>query len=140
MKKYLSSLLFLLVSVILIGTSCKKDGSYPSQPEPPSIITKVRFILYTADDFSADNNTIVFKPFIQNSKHETIWDSAFAPMKIKDVPDKIHSIVFDKEVGLNSADILGVGFNYDEINIGRSWKTDTCKTGQSLKVLEFSFH
>jgi len=127
------------VVVLLIVTmeSCKK--TYPSSDgENPGTGRKVLFQLYTDKDFSAETSIIKFSIFIRNAR-TTFFDSSFAPMQIKDIPDAAHKIVIEKTVfGTGNAD-LAAGFNYEIQNVGNSWYIDTSRAGNVLKVIDYAF-
>jgi len=127
----------IVVLLIVTMESCKK--TYPSSDgENPGTGRKVLFQLYTDKDFSAETSVIKFSIFIRNAR-TTFFDSSFAPMQIKDIPDAAHKIVIEKTVfGTGNAD-LAAGFNYEIQNVGNSWYIDTSRAGNVLKVIDYAF-
>jgi hypothetical protein len=68
-----------------------------------------------------------------------LFDSAFTPIQIKDIPDPAHKIVVEKKVvGYDGAD-LTAGFVYEIENVGSSWHIDTSSAGNPLKVIDYNF-
>ena len=130
---------FISIVVLLIVTmeSCKK--TYPSSGgEDPGTGRKVLFQLYTDKDFSTETSVIKFSIFIRNAR-TTFFDSSFASMQIKDIPDAAHKIVIEKTVfGTGNSD-LAAGFNYEIQNVGNSWYIDTSRAGNVLKVIDYAF-
>jgi len=128
--KHLATLSALLLFVV----SCKKD-----QPNvkinPPR---KVRYELFTNEDFSDDTKNILFSIIMRTGQH-TIFDSPLAAMKIKEIPDSNHRIIIEKLVPDNDTATLVVGFNYQIENVGSSWFLDTFRTGNTFKLLRYSF-
>ena len=136
----------LLLPLCITIASCKKDGSSYS-PMPYGSGRTVRFMLYTDQDFSNDNSVIHFSVFIKKGSvyvfdttgSNLLFDSAFAPMQIKDIPDPAHKIVVEKKVvGFDDAD-LTAGFIYTIENVGNSWHIDTSSAGNPLKVIDYNF-
>jgi len=127
----------IVVLLIVTMESCKK--TYPSSDgENPGTGRKVLFQLYTDKDFSAETSVIKFSIFIRNAR-TTFFDSSFASMQIKDIPDAAHKIVIEKTVfGTGNAD-LAAGFNYEIQNVGNSWYIDTSRAGNVLKVIDYAF-
>jgi hypothetical protein len=128
--KHLATLSALLLFVV----SCKKD-----QPNvkinPPR---KVRYELFTNEDFSTDQKNILFSIFIRKGQ-KTIFDSPLSAMKIKDIPDSIHRIIIEKLAPDNDTATLIVGFNYQIENVGNSWFLDTFSSGNTFKLLRYPF-
>jgi len=128
--KHLATLSALLLFVV----SCKKD-----QPNvkinPPR---KVRYELFTNEDFSTDQKNILFSIFMRKGQ-KTIFDSPLSAMKIKDIPDSIHRIIIEKLAPDNDTATLIVGFNYQIENVGNSWFLDTFSSGNSFKLLRYPF-
>lgn len=128
---------FAVITLTLVGSSCKKYASGP--PVFPTNDRKIRFELYTNQDFSGNTSIINFSIFIR-TQNQTLLDSALASMEIKDIPDAAHKLAFEKTVsGYNNAD-LAAGFDYTIQNVGSSWYTDTSKAGTALKVIDYDFH
>ena len=120
--------------LLLIVVSCKKDQPN-AKANPPR---KVRYELYTNEDFSGDQKNILFSIFIRSGQ-KTIFDSPLAAMKIKDIPDSNHKIIIEKLAPDNDTATLVVGFNYQIENVGFSWFLDTFPAGDSVKVLRYPF-
>lgn len=99
---------------------------------------KFRFQLYTNENYSEDNAVIHFSIFIRNHAR-TIFDSALAPMRIKDIPDSTHKLLFEKTVLESNTSDLAAGFNYDIEFVGRSWYLDTSNAGNAFKIIDFAF-
>jgi hypothetical protein len=120
--------------VVVAFAACRKD--HPTPPNPPRTI---QYQLYTDQDFSTDLHTITFRLTI-HGRNNVLFDSALAPMLIKDVPNKAHQLVFQKLVppGFDK-DTLVVGFVYDIQDVGESWLLDTCAPGQRLKIVDYDF-
>lgn len=133
MKVY--SLLSVFGAALLLFASCDDHGKEVS----PSPVRKVQFSLYTDKDFSNDNGLVTFKASIQNDKNQTLWDSTFAPMKLKDIPKAAQKIVVEKAVPGNVSSPLKVGFYYSIENIGNSWYVDRFEAGETLKKIDFNF-
>lgn len=123
------------VAVMCIVFSCTKDHSNPVKNKP---VRKVHYELFTKEDFSDDQHDIQFNLFMRDDRR-TIFDSALAIMKIKDIPDSLHRLVFDKVVPGNNQEKLVVGFTYHIVNVGFSWFLDDYLKGDTLKVIKYSF-
>ena len=124
--------------MLFAGMSCnKKRGD--ELPINPGVPRKVQFILYTDKNDSSDNHLVVFKPTIENAAHQVLWDSALAPIAIKNIPDPDHKLFIEKEVPGNDPSLLKVGFYYSIEGVGNSWHLDSFNVGQTLKILEFNF-
>src|ERR1700760_2791906 len=93
MKRHLS--LTTITAVTIAVAACKKDHQ---TPPPPLVHTTVQYQLYTEQDFSTDTHPITFRLFMRTTAGNVLFDSALAPMLIKDVPNKAHMLVFRKEV------------------------------------------
>ena len=126
----------LSLSVILIGTSCKKQTDVPGNT---GVLRKVQFSLYTDKDFSGNNGIITFKLSIQNSSSQVLWDSVLAPMQIKDIPGLAHKLVVEKQVPGNDNSLLKAGFFYTIENVGNSWHLDAFNAGETFKIVDFNF-
>ncbi|MEO5593875.1 MAG: hypothetical protein ABIR15_23515 [Chitinophagaceae bacterium] len=134
--KVLLTILVLSLSVILIGTSCKKQSVTPGNT---GVLRKVQFSLYTDKDFSGNNGIITFKLSMQNSSGQVLWDSLLAPVQIKDIPGLAHKLVVEKQVPGNDNSLLKVGFFYTIENVGNSWHLDAFNAGETFKIVEFNF-
>ncbi len=126
---------FIILPVLLLMVvSCKKD-----QPnEKTNTPRKVRYELFTKEDFSDDQKNILFSIFIRNGQ-KTIFDSPLATMKIKDIPDSNHKIIIEKIVPDGATSTLAVGFDYTIENVGMSWHLDTFPLKDTFKLLSFPF-
>jgi hypothetical protein len=120
--------------LLLIAVSCKKDQPN-AKTSPPR---KIRYELYTNEDFSNDQKNIFFSIFMRNGQR-VIFDSPLATMKIKDIPDSNHRIVIEKLAPDNDTSTLVVGFNYQIENVGFSWYLETFPAGDTIKVLSYPF-
>lgn len=132
MKTY-SAFIVLVFTIVLLETSCKKDSLSTTQNSGRTI----KFLLYTEKDFSNYNKNITFSLFIRNST-KTLFDSTLSPMKVKDIPNFTSKLIIEKNIPNDGSD-LGVGFIYTIENVGISWHVDTCKAGQTFKIVDFSF-
>ncbi|HET7002946.1 MAG TPA: hypothetical protein VFI33_16585 [Puia sp.] len=126
--------LTILAVLFLIVVSCKKDQT-GAKTNPPR---KVRYELFTNEDFSTDQKNILFSIFIRSGQ-KTIFDSPLAAMKIKDIPDSNHKIIIEKLAPDNDTATLVVGFNYQIENVGNSWFLDTFSAGNTFKLLRYPF-
>jgi hypothetical protein len=124
----------ILPVLLLIAVSCKKDQPN-GNTNPPR---KVRYELYTNEDFSDDQKNILFSIFMRRGQ-KTIFDSPLATIKIKDIPDSNHRIIIEKLAPDNDTSALVVGFNYQIENVGNSWFLDTFSAGNTFKLLRFPF-
>ena len=136
--KSLSIISILCGSIILIGTSCKKQITYNALSSSKNL-RKVQFVLYTDKDFSSDNNTITFKVSIKKSGNQVLWDSTLTPMKIKDIPNTAHKIIIEKAIPGNDPSLLKVGFYYSIKDVGNSWYLNAFNVGETFKVVDFNF-
>jgi hypothetical protein len=136
MNKFFIRILAMLTVVVILG-SCKKNYSsavtmYPGNDR------KIRFQLYTNQDFSGNTSVINFSLFIRNV-NRTIFDSSLASMQIKDIPDAAHKLVIEKSVPGNDNSDLAAGFRYDIHDVGNSSYVDTSKAGNTFKIIDFAF-
>ncbi|HMK19615.1 MAG TPA: hypothetical protein VK492_15540 [Chitinophagaceae bacterium] len=137
MKKNIA-LSILIVSVIMIGTSCKKytSGYMHGNPIVPRL---VQFVLFSNNELSNDNNTVTFTLAIKKPNGDVLWDSVLAPMKIKDIPTLDHPVFAEKYVPGNDPSLLKVGFFYTIDNVGNSSFTVPFEPGETLKKVGFNF-
>ena len=137
MKKK-SALSILIVSIILIGTSCKK---YTSEyiPINPIVPRLVQFVLFTNSELSNDNSTVTFTLAIKKPTGEVLWNSILAPIKLKDIPGLDHPLFIEKYVPGNDTSLLKVGFFYAIDNVGNSSFTVPFEPGETLKKVGFNF-
>ena len=136
--KYLSIISILCGSIILFGTSCKKQITDEGL-EKRINLRKIEFVLYTDKDFSNDNHTIIFKVSIKKSTNQVLWDSTLASMKIKDIPGPAHKLIVNKLVPGNDPSLLKVGFYYTIKDVGNSWYLSAFNIGETFKVVDFIF-
>jgi hypothetical protein len=124
----------ILFALSILTASCSKD-------QPPVISgtpRKVRYELFTREDFSDNHKNIQFSVFMRKGQ-KTIFDSLLSSMKISDIPDSNHKIIIEKWVPDNNDSTLVVGFNYEIENVGMSWYLDSFSAKENLKVLSYSF-
>lgn len=118
--------------------SCKKDK--PAQPIPSSTKT-IRFVLYTNEDLSTDEDTVSFAVTVRNNTGKitsrTIFDSTLATRKFKDISGPQNKLVFEKKVP-DDGSVLSVGFIYTS-RFGVGSHFDTVSTNEKLKVFEYPF-
>jgi hypothetical protein len=124
----------LFLILLFITASCKKDQA-DAKTNPSR---KVRYELYTNEDFSDDQKNIFFSVFIRNGQ-KTIFDSPLAAMRIKDIPDSNHRIIIEKIAPENETSTLVVGFNYQIETVGYSWYLDTFPATDTFKLIRYSF-
>jgi hypothetical protein len=128
----------LIISVIMIGTSCKKyESNY--MPVNPSVSRLVQFVLFSNSELTNDNSTITFTLAIKKTNGNVLWDSVLAPIKIKDIPSLDHSLFVEKFVPGNDPSLLKVGFFYTIDNVGNSSFTVPFEPGETLKKVGFNF-
>ena len=126
--------IFAAIAVVFVLASCKKYSS--GNMIYPAAERKIRFELYTNQDFSGDASVINFSIFIRNS-NRTLFDSTLASMRIQDIPDALHKIVIEKTVNDNYD--LAAGFRYEIHDVGTSAFIDTSKAGNPFKIIDYSF-
>jgi hypothetical protein len=134
------SYILIAAALTIIAVSCKKDhpDTGGSHNTPPA--RKVRYELFTKEDFSDDSLDITFTLFMEDRNTDIrIFDSALATMKISEIPDSLHKIVVEKLVPGNDTATLVVGFDYYIHNVGYSWYLDTFPSLDTLKLLRYSF-
>jgi hypothetical protein len=136
MKKHPVALLGLLgIALSLVVISCKK---HTQTPGPRTI----RYILYTKQDFSDDDDTIRFRVHIHSTgtTGRNLLDSFIAPMRISQIPDSLHAIVIDKTVpaGFEQQKLV-IGWVYDIDNVGESWYLDSLVPGENHKTVKYDF-
>jgi hypothetical protein len=133
-----SSGIFRLCILMMIVISCKKSNT-GDLPKNPPVHRTIQFRLYTNKDVSNDQHNISFSLFIENSKHEVLWDSTLAPMKEKDIPGFEGKIVVQKLVPNDDNSLLKVGFHYIIQDVGYASHDEPDIPGQSFKVVDFNF-
>ena len=131
MKNFIS-LSLLLCLLIFSFISCEKNVSPATSPR------KIRFVLYTEEDFSSDNSNITFSLFIRNNT-KTLFDSTLSTIKVKDIPNEANKLIFEKQVPNDDGSVLTAGFYYTIENVGLSWYLDTCSASTSFKTINYSF-
>ena len=125
-----------LIVLVVCFSACKKNSNTVADVQ---VAREVKFVFYTDKDFSGDNEDILFSVFIEDQSNNLIWDSAIAPMKVKEIPTQANSIVIDKTVQANLQSELRVGFRYTLPNVGDSWHIDTSSAGSVFKLVEYNF-
>jgi len=135
--KHLLANLTLVFSILAITGACTKDHSKPNPPANPT--RTIRYTLYTTKDFTDDDDTITFTLRI-TSHTSPFFDSVLKPMRISEIPDKPHSLAFDRVVpAALGNDTALVGFVYEIQHVGVGGQLDTCAPGQALKHVELNF-
>ena len=134
----LSLTVFSIFTAVCILISCKKQKL--QKPIAPSTQT-VRFILYTNEDLSNDDDTVSFALTIRNNAgtiySRTIFDSTLATRRFKDIPGPSNKLIFEKTVP-NDGSVLKVGFIYtDSFGVGSHF--DTVSANEKLKIFEYPF-
>src|SRR5215217_958190 len=110
MKIY-ASLIIVVFTIMMTATSCKKVSPVIYPPRT------IKYLLYTEQNFSEDNHNITFSVSIRTHS-KVLFDSTFATMKIKDIPDTLHKIIVEKKVPNDDGSELAVGFRYSIENVG----------------------
>jgi len=136
MKKHpLAVLGCFAIAFSLVLFSCKKHTQTPSP-------RTIRYILYTKQDFSDDDDTIRFRVHMHSTgiTGRNLLDSFIAPMRISQIPDSMHAIVIDKNVpaGYENQKLV-VGWVYDIDNVGESWFLDSLVPGENHKTVVYDF-
>lgn len=129
-------LTFTITVSLLIFAACTKDHYPEHQDKFP--LRKVRFELYTTEDFSGDKLNIQFSLHMHNN-NRAIYDSSFTTMRVEEIPDSLHRIIIEKFVPGNDTSTLVVGFTYHIQNVGYSWYLEEFPARDSFKVLRYSF-
>jgi hypothetical protein len=124
-----------MIFLIIIVASCKKQNDKRNHHFPRT----VKFLLYTDQNFSHENNIISFTAFIESPVNRIIWDTVLPPMKISDIPDQAHQLTFQKTVFTENSSLMKVGYRYSIEDVGHSWYIDSSSPGQTLKVVDFNF-
>lgn len=132
MKK-ISTLPVLALAIAISVISCKKGN----QPVKPNYGRTVKFKLYTNEDFSDDEHNITFSIFIKDGERH-LFDSTYATIKVKDIPNAAHAIIAEKKV-YNDDSQLTVGFIYEIEDVGVSWHIDTLAAGTPGKLVDYAF-
>ncbi len=128
----------LIAGSVIFATilGCKKHNATP--PPPPT--RTIQYQLYTTQDFSTVKDSITFQLSMRDGA-TVIFDSTLAPMRISEIPDNAHQILFKKPVpaGHEKSDLV-VGFLYEIKDIGSSWFLDSSKAGSTIKIIDYNFH
>jgi hypothetical protein len=125
------------VAAICFAIACRKDNSSANNAKIPPT-RKVRFELFTAQDFSDQPERITFSLYMANDDRR-IFDSAISPMRVEDIPDSLHRIIIEHEVPGNDTSTLVVGWLYHIDNVGYSWYLDSFPAADSFKLVRYSF-
>jgi len=133
-----TALTILIVSIIMLGTSCKKYTS-DYMPIDPTVPRLVQFLLFTNSESSNDNSIVTFTVAIKKTNGDVLWDSVLAPIKVKDIPGIDDSLFVEKYVPGNDPSLLKVGFFYTIENVGNSSFTVPFEPGETLKKVGFNF-
>lgn len=135
MKKY--ALVSCLAGLLLLTGSCtKNDDNQYCMPDTP--VRKVRYELFTDQDFSGLQELITFHVNMQLGDR-AIFDSALAPMRVEDIPDSSHRIIIEKQVPDDVTETLAVGFTYAIDEVGNAVFREPFPAGDTLKIVRFSF-
>src|SRR3954447_24142582 len=110
-----------LLSLVLSFSSCNKDGDKPNNNK---VERKIKYVLYTNEDFSDDEHNITFSVFARDN-NRTLLDSAISTMKVKEVPSAANKIVIEKTLTTEASTALLAGFVYEIDGVGVSWHLDS---------------
>jgi len=132
-KNTVPALLF--VVTILVTGSCKKGY----EPQLPPVTRQIQFELFTSHDFSKENDSISFTVFIAHQGNQPVWDSALAPMTLKDIPHLPQKWVVQKTLTGDTA-VLKAGFRYEIKNVGHAGISDTLSAATHFKIISFDFN
>ena len=122
----------------IIIASCRKDHNPLCDTHKPAPIRKVRYELFTKENFADDQHNITFNLFMRNDRRNLL-DSPLATMKISAIPDSLHRIIIEKPVPGNDTSTLVVGFTYYIENVGYSWYLDSFPATDTFKLIRYSF-
>ena len=132
--KQLNTILICICTILTLA-SCKKSVILT----PADQSRKIRYVLYTDQDFSTDNNNIVFTLFIKKTNGQVLWDTVLTAMKVKDIPNSTHKFIIEHAVPGKDNSTLKVGFDYTIENVGNSWFFDAINEGETFKEIIFNF-
>lgn len=124
----------IVLLVMMAAASCRKENHRPAPPRT------VRYVIYTDQDFHDDNHNITFELRIHQMSGRNLFDSSIATMKVSEIPDKAHALVFDKTVPAgheNETLQLGI-IDYLE-DVGYYWKIDTLGANEQHHTIEWNF-
>lgn len=129
--------LTLVVSVILIGTACKKhDNDIADCVSSPK---KIQFILYTDKDFSQQTGNISFVLSVRTSRNQVIWDTLLPPMQLNDIPTYRNRLVIEKIITSYDPPVVRAGYLYYIEDVGLSWYWDKVNPCETFKTVQFNF-
>ena len=126
------------IALLLIAGSCRKSEPPYGEHTGNAPIRKVRFELFTNENFSGDKKTIHFNLYMR-AIQRSVFDSALATMKIEEIPDSLHKMVIERAVPYNDTATLAVGFTYAIDGVGVSWYQELFPAGDTIKLLKFPF-
>ena len=124
-----------LLSLLLSFSSCDKNGE---QPGNNKVERKIKYVLYTNEDFGDDDHNITFSLFARDHTR-TLLDSAISTMKVKEIPSAANKIVIEKTLVTDALSDLVAGFTYKIEGVGESWNLDSIPAGQNNKTIEYAF-
>jgi hypothetical protein len=134
MNRYMLMVVVLL-SLVLSFSSCDKNGE---QPGNNKVERKIKYVLYTNEDFSDDEHNITFSVFARDG-NRTLLDSAISTMKVKQIPSVANKIVVEKTLVTDASTHLVAGFTYRIEGVGESWFLDSIPAGLNNKTIEYAF-
>jgi len=135
----LKTFFILTIAGVFAIASCNKYQIYPPGTNPVTYPQrKVRFELFTNENFAGDKGNIQFTIHMGTAPRP-VFDSSLATMKIEDIPDSAHRIIIEKLVPGNDTSTLEVGFLYTIENVGYSWHLELFKGGETFKQVQYSF-
>lgn len=133
MKRYILTAVVLL-SLVLSFSSCNKDSDQPNN----KVERKIKYVLYTNEDFSGDEHNITFSVFARDNDR-TLLDSAISTMKVKEIPSAANKIIVEKTLIMDASTDLVAGFTYKIEGVGESWYLDSIPSGINNKTIEYAF-
>ena len=137
MQKYVC--IVVLAGGLLMTGSCRKsDGDGYGGTSGLSPQRKVRYELYTREDFSGNQESILFSLFMRVGD-KPVFDSALAPMKVEDIPDSAHRIIIERPMPRGFTDTLIVGFGYAIDGVGHSSHDEVFPSGDTFRLVRFIF-
>lgn len=128
---------FFFFTLFVIIISCKKQTIQVPMGEP--VPRKIKFAIYTTENFSNNNNIIDLTLTIRNNAGREVWDSVLPGMKIKDIPARQHALIIEKAIEHDPATILRAGVVYAIEHVGISWYFDSLRAGELHKTIDFNF-
>src|SRR5437763_45625 len=124
-----------LLCVVLSFSSCDKNREKPGNNK---VERKIKYVLYTNEDFSDDEHRITFSVFARDG-NKTLFDSALTQMKVKEIPSAANKIIVEKTLITDASTDLVAGFTYKIEGVGESWYLDSVSAGQNNKIIEYAF-